>query len=361
MKFTKPRVNYLKLRFNNLFTDFKYLWPLLYWIVYGIGFAIVERVYPTVESCKYHMWCELDAHVPFLEIFVIPYLLWFVFLVVTHVYTLLYDVALYKKLIKYIIITYTTSLVIFFLFPNAFANPSGASLRPDVETLGRSNILLDFMKYFWANVDTPTNVCPSLHVIGTMACMFTVLHSERLKNKIFKAFIILVSISICVSTVFLRQHSILDVVAAVPICIIAEIICFAPHLLKFKKKATVATSEQPIQAPTVANNQVEQDTPIFLAFTFNFIWIPSIFLMRFLLPQYTLTVILIGLLGIIAEVIFFVFIFSKYKKNAKAVESVAQSIQPIQDNPVTEEVAVTDNEAIVPVMEAETDVMPTNE
>lgn len=359
MNFTKPRVNYLKLRFNNLTTEFKHLWPLLYWILYGIGFAIVERVYPTVESCKYHMWCELDAHIPFLEIFVIPYLLWFVFLVVTHVYTLLYDIPLYKKLIKFIIITYTTSLVIFFLFPNAFADPSGASLRPDVETLNRNNILLDFMKYFWANVDTPTNVCPSLHVIGTMACMFTVLHSERLKNKIFRAFIVLVSISICISTVFLRQHSILDVIVAVPICIIAEIICFAPHLLKCKKKAKTVTTDEPVQnVPVTVNQRLEQDTPVFLALTYNFIWIPGICLMVFLMPQHALPIILIGVLGIVAEIVFFAFQFSKYKKNAQSAINVVTS-EPTQDNPVAEEVAVTDDEEASDVIE--TDVTPVTE
>ena len=348
MNFAKPRVNYLKLRPKNLFTEFKHLLPLLYWIFYGIGFAIVERVYPTVESCKYHMWCDLDAYIPFLEIFVIPYLLWFVFLVVTHIYTLLYDVELYKKLIKYIIITYTMSLVIFFLFPNAFANPSGASLRPDVETLGRNNILIDFMKYFWANVDTPTNVCPSLHVIGTMACMFTVLHSERLKNKIFKACIVLVSISICVSTIFLRQHSILDVVAAVPICIIAEIICFAPHLLPFKKKAkatdTQTINKQPCQDLPVTIQPLEQDTPVYLLLTYNFIWIPAIYLLVFLMPQYALPIILVGIAGVIPEIVYFTRLFIHWKKNVKAVETAA-SEQPTQDTPVAEEVAVTGDEA----------------
>ena len=250
-------------------------------------------------------------------------------------------------------------MVIFFLFPNAFADPSGASLRPDVETLNRNNILLDFMKYFWANVDTPTNVCPSLHVIGTMACMFTVLHSERLKNKIFRAFIVLVSISICISTVFLRQHSILDVIVAVPICIIAEIICFAPHLLKCKKKAKTVTTDEPVQnVPVTVNQRLEQDTPVFLALTYNFIWIPGICLMVFLMPQHALPIILIGVLGIVAEIVFFAFQFSKYKKNAQSAINVVTS-EPTQDNPVAEEVAVTDDEEASDVIE--TDVTPVTE
>ena len=353
MQFVKPRVNYLKLRFNNLTTEFKHLWPLLYWILYGIGFAVVERVYPTVEDCKYHMWCELDAYIPFLEIFVIPYLLWFVFLVVTHVYTLLYDVELYKKLIKFIIITYTTSLVIFFLFPNAFASPSGTSLRPDVETLGRNNILIEFMKYFWANVDTPTNVCPSLHVIGTMACMFTVLHSERLKNKIFRAFIVLMSISICISTIFLRQHSILDVIVAVPICIIAEIICFAPHLLKRKKQSkaeNVTASEQQVEeTPVAVNTRLEQDTSVYLVLMFNFIWIPAVFLLCFLLPNDILAVILVGLAGIIVEILCFIPNFMRLRKKATATEGVAASERQAEETPVLEEVATAESVETIPL------------
>ena len=192
MKFIPPRVDYRKLRFNNLNTEFKHLWSLLYWIAYGIGFAIVEAVFANPEQCKYKIyWHAVDSRIPFLEIFVIPYLMWFAFLFLTHVYTLLYDLDLYKKLIKYIMVTYTTALLIFILFPNTFAMPDGTSLRPT--DLNRDNFLYKFMLYFWEHTDTPTNVCPSLHVVGTLACTFTIFHSKRLTNVPFRIFIVIIS------------------------------------------------------------------------------------------------------------------------------------------------------------------------
>ncbi len=253
MKFIPPRVDYRKLRFNNLTTDFKYLWSLLYWIAFGIAFALIELLYPDPESCKYLMYCPFDDYIPFLEIFVIPYLMWFAFLVLTHLYTLLYDIELYKKLIKFIIITYTTATLIFLIFPNAFATPDGVSLRPDLNTFPRQNIFTDIMQWFYTT-DTPTNVAPSLHVVGSFACMFTILHSPRLKNKIFRAIIIIITVLISISTVFLKQHSILDVVLAIPICVIAEIICFAPHLIPnpFKrKKPAVQTAKSEQHSPVI--------------------------------------------------------------------------------------------------------------
>lgn len=242
MKFIPPRVDYRKLRFNNLTTEFKHLWSLLYWVAYGIGFRIAEIIYATPEQCKYKIyWHAVDSKIPFLEIFVIPYLMWFAFLFLTHVYTLLYDLDLYKKLIRYIMVTYTVALAIFLIFPNAYAMPDGTSLRPT--EFARDNFLVDFMKYFYANVDTPTNVCPSLHVVGTLACTFTIFHSKRLTNVPFRIFIVIISVAICISTVFLKQHSIIDVIVALPISFIAEIICFRPHLFKRKKRAVLGVSE----------------------------------------------------------------------------------------------------------------------
>ena len=251
MKFIPPRVDYRKLRFNNLTTDFKHLWSLLYWVVYGIAFRILETVYATPEQCKYKIyWHAVDSKIPFLEIFVIPYLMWFALLFLTHLYTLLYDLELYNKLIKYIMITYTIATLIFAFFPNAYAMPDGSSLRPT--DIPRDNFLVDFMKGFWKTVDTPTNVCPSLHVVGTLACTFTIFHSKRLTNVPFRIFIAIISVAICISTVFLKQHSVIDVIVALPISFLAEVICFRSHLFKnwFKrKKAVVGANEDAIATP----------------------------------------------------------------------------------------------------------------
>ena len=64
---------------------------------------------------------------------------------------------------QFIIITYSAAILIYMRFPNC------QELRPLV--FERDNILTRFMAGFY-QFDTNTNVCPSVHVIGSAAVMF---------------------------------------------------------------------------------------------------------------------------------------------------------------------------------------------
>ena len=217
-KINPPVVDYRKLRLGNLKSEeFKHLLLLLYWPVYGLLFLFVERFYPVQNY--FTMYCPLDDKIPFCELFVIPYLFWFVYLVGMHLYTLLYDINSFKKMMKFIIVTYTVTIIIYLLFPTC------QELRP--LQFERDNILTRFMEGFY-RFDTNTNVCPSIHVIGTLAVLFTALHCKRIRGIGWKLAFIITAILICASTVFLKQHSVLDVFAALPICLIGYIICFLP-------------------------------------------------------------------------------------------------------------------------------------
>ena len=209
-------VDYRKFRLSRLNSEeFKHLWLLLYWPVYGVLFWFAERFY-TVESYKV-MYHPLDDRIPFCEWFLIPYMFWFLYLVGMHIYTLLYDVDSFRRMMKFIIITYTVTIMIYFLFPTC------QELRPI--SFERDNFLTRFMSAFY-RFDTNTNVCPSIHVIGTLAVLFTALHCKTLQGFGWKLAFSVTAVLICASTVFLKQHSILDVVAALPLCVIAYLICF---------------------------------------------------------------------------------------------------------------------------------------
>ncbi|MBQ7875361.1 MAG: phosphatase PAP2 family protein [Oscillospiraceae bacterium] len=220
-----PEVNYRNFRLNKLSSpEFSHLKLLLYWPVYGVLFLYVERFYQV--DYYYPMHCFLDDMIPFCEFFLIPYLFWFVFLIGIHLYTLLYDVDSFKRLMKYIIITYTAAIIIYFIFPTC------QELRPSV--FERSNLFTGFLEGFYV-FDTNTNVCPSVHVIGSLAVMFTAWNTKGLEAPKWKIAFGIMALLICMSTVFLKQHSILDVFAAIPICAIAYPLCFG----KGKKKSTV--------------------------------------------------------------------------------------------------------------------------
>ena len=84
----------------------------------------------------------------------------------------------------------------------------------------RDNIFTQFLAGLY-QFDTNTNVCPSLHVIGSVAVMVSAWNSKHFHTPGWRIVFGVTAVLISVSTVFLKQHSVLDVFAAVPICIFA--------------------------------------------------------------------------------------------------------------------------------------------
>ena len=214
MKIKPPVVDYRKLRLNNLFSkEFRHLWLLTFWILFAVLFYSAEAVHPT--DFYYDMyWPALDDAIPFCEWFVIPYVWWFVFMLGIHLYTGLYDIEQFKKLMYYIMITYGLGVLTFYVFPTE------QNLRPDIANLGRSNFLTRFMADFY-EFDTSTNVCPSLHAVGSIAVWASARNCKVFQRVGWRIYHTVTMVLICMSTVFLKQHSIIDVFAAIPICALA--------------------------------------------------------------------------------------------------------------------------------------------
>ena len=66
--------------------------------------------------------------------------------------------------------------------------------------------------------DTNTNVCPSIHVIGSLAVWFAARDTGKLPAILRKGAIPIMAVLISISTVFLKQHSVLDIIAALLVC-----------------------------------------------------------------------------------------------------------------------------------------------
>jgi len=203
--------SYKELRPSNICTPrFRHLLLLLYWPIYGIVFYSVERL---IKFDSYHsMYHPLDDLVPFCEWFLFPYLFWFAFLVGMLVYTLFWDVRSFKKYMWFIIITYSITIVIYLVFPNM------QELR--ITDVGRSNALIDFMHWYY-DFDTNTNVCPSLHVIGSFAVLYASWNSKHFSGWAWRTVFFITTVLISISTVFLKQHSVLDIPPAVVISLLA--------------------------------------------------------------------------------------------------------------------------------------------
>lgn len=190
--------------------QFRHLTYLLFWPVYGLAFLAVERIF--VRDSYFPIHCALDDYIPLMEYFLIPYLFWFVFLVGIHLYTLLYDVPAFVKMEKFIIISYSIAVLVYLLFPNC------QQLRP--AEFARDNLFTRFLAHFY-QFDTNTNVCPSIHVIGSVAVVLGAWNARGLSTVGWRWAFGITGFLISISTVFLRQHSVLDLLAAIPVCLIA--------------------------------------------------------------------------------------------------------------------------------------------
>ena len=211
-----PQIDFKTFRLRDINKpEYRHIWFLLFWPIFGIRYLILERIDP---SGQFHLvQSQLDEGIPFQEWFLIPYVSWYVMLIGTHCYTMVYDVESFRKYSKFLIISMTISTVIFILYP------SYQNLRP-VE-FPRDNMLTRIVRILY-RIDTNTNTFPSEHVIGAIAVFIAYLHMDNIHSPMKTVFFAIITILICLSTVFLKQHSVLDVLAALPICAVSYGICY---------------------------------------------------------------------------------------------------------------------------------------
>ena len=88
---TVIKPDYRQFRLRKLNTpEFSHIKLLLFWPVFGLAFLALERFRP---HAAYHvMHCALDDAIPFSEWALIPYLLWFVYLIGALACTFFQDV-----------------------------------------------------------------------------------------------------------------------------------------------------------------------------------------------------------------------------------------------------------------------------
>ena len=216
-----PVVDYRKLRPDNINTpEYRHLKLLLGWVGYFILFFLTENLIPAEKCHSVH--CPLDDIIPFHEGFIVFYVGWYFLIVASLLYFLLYNVENFKNLQKYIIITQVVAMAIYILFPTR------QDLRPD--QFPRDNFLTDIAALIYS-LDTNTGVCPSLHVAYSLGIASTWLREKSVKWPV-KLFVVAFVIMICLSVAFVKQHSVLDIFAAVPVCLLAEWLVF------FRKQKT---------------------------------------------------------------------------------------------------------------------------
>lgn len=188
----------------------RHLLLLLGWVVYFLCYLLTERLIP-MEKCHL-IHTPLDDKIPFCEYFVIFYVGWYFLILGSLLYFLRDRVKSFINLQTYIIIVQSIAVLVYILYP------SRQELRP--AEFPRQNLLTWVLGILYA-ADTNTGVFPSLHAAISIGIASTWLREKTVKLWV-RILIALFCLGVCISVAFVKQHSVLDILGAIPVCMIAE-------------------------------------------------------------------------------------------------------------------------------------------
>lgn len=213
----------------NMKDFFKKWWHALlglYTFIYMPCFIYLEKHITDIEDF-HSIHCALDDYIPFNEFFIIPYYSWFLFMAIGIGYFFFANQGECVRMGAALIIGMSVAIATYFIYPSGLVN-----FRP--EFYERDNICVELVKMLH-KVDTPTNVLPSLHVYNTLVIEIAIFESKTFgnKKKLIRILAVIWGIAICASTVFLKQHSVWDVVAAL---VLIAIIYPLTYKTRFFKK-----------------------------------------------------------------------------------------------------------------------------
>lgn len=209
---------------KEFFQKYKHAWLLSYMFIYFMWFFYLEnRGWVPVKIIH----TALDDIIPFNEFFFIPYALWFLYIPAVILFFLFKSKEDYFKICAFLFTGMTICLIIYTIWPN------GQNLRP--HGFLRDNFLVDMVKRLYG-FDTSTNVCPSIHVFNSIGAHIAIMESRLFKNnRLIRTGSFILAFLICLSTVFLKQHSVIDGLCAIVLACVLYLIVYRVNHQAFRQ------------------------------------------------------------------------------------------------------------------------------
>lgn len=182
-------------------------WRDLVWLLILPLININYVISNTLSKSGKNLALPLDKEIPFVSLFVFPYVYWYIFIIVGLIFLLSKDRKEYLRALMAIYIGMCICFAFYYLYPVEIS-------RPVVENNTIPNKIVNII---YKN-DRPFNCFPSIHVLNT----YIIMRFTKIKdNKYWFYYTNIIGILIILSTLFIKQHFILDGVVAI---ILAEIV-----------------------------------------------------------------------------------------------------------------------------------------
>lgn len=188
---------------------------------FGVFYLLAFRYLEQRPVYGYHVvHTVFDDLIPFCEYFIVPYLLWFPYILGAGIYFAFFN----KNKHEYYQLTYNLIMGMSVFLIVSYAYPNIQHLRPTV--FAHENLFTDLVRKLYAT-DTPTNILPSIHVFNSLAVHTAIRSCEALKEKKWlQRSSLLLTILIILATMFLKQHTVVDVCMGITLALFGVVVFY---------------------------------------------------------------------------------------------------------------------------------------
>jgi membrane-associated phospholipid phosphatase len=145
---------------------------------------------------------SIDDKIPFTLVFIIPYVFWYLMLFIIPYMMYKKDKTNFYKYIITNVITVVIANIIFVIYPTIVNRP---------ELVGNDVLTLMTRFIYW--IDTPALNCfPSLHCGFSMLFILHICTSKK-QSLSFRVFTLVMSVLVMASTLLIKQHVFIDLIA----------------------------------------------------------------------------------------------------------------------------------------------------
>ena len=172
----------------------------------GLSIPLISLTYPILNQYRgdtNSVFTFVDKLIPFNKYFILPYVSWYIFIAIFSAILCILDKERYLKLLITLNIGMITCYIIYYFYPTYVPRP----MITGTDFL--SNLVLNLYA-----ADNPYNCFPSIHVLNSVLIALYIYESEKV-YKLIKVICVIMSGSIILSTMFIKQHYFADVIAGI--------------------------------------------------------------------------------------------------------------------------------------------------
>ncbi|MCQ2546260.1 MAG: phosphatase PAP2 family protein [Clostridia bacterium] len=195
--------------------------------LFAFQFALYRAAYSLTEMLGTidHAWCPkipaIDDKIPVIPVFIIIYIFSYLYWICAPAVVTLTKRSNLINFVIGMIVSFLIGFIIFSLFPSYMDRAAEGIMDFSSE----DGIMYGLMAWIYS-MDGSTialNLCPSFHCMITTYCYLGVRRQEEIHTG-YKAFALAMAILVCLSTQFVKQHYIIDMIAGVGLAVICYLI-----------------------------------------------------------------------------------------------------------------------------------------